>query len=96
MNKAELVAAVAEATGMTKQGAGEAVDATFATITGALSKGDEVKIPGFGGFAVTHTKARSGRNPLTGATIQVPLFVEEGDVVRVDRREDKYLTRVSG
>ncbi|MGE0231944.1 MAG: HU family DNA-binding protein [Flavobacteriaceae bacterium] len=71
MNKAELVAAVADETGLTKQAAGEAVDATFAAITGALKKGDEVKIPGFGGFAVTQTKARTGRNPLTGATIQV-------------------------
>ncbi|MGE0847883.1 MAG: HU family DNA-binding protein [Flavobacteriaceae bacterium] len=71
MNKAELVAAVADASGMTKQAAGAAVDATFAAITAALKKGDEVKVPGFGSFAVTNTKARTGRNPLTGATIQV-------------------------
>lgn len=71
MNKAELVSAVADETGLTKQAAGQAVDATFAAITDALKKGDEVKIPGFGGFAVTHTKARTGRNPLTGATIEV-------------------------
>ena len=71
MNKAELIAAVADESGLTKQDAGKAVDAVFGSITSALSKGDEVKVPGFGGFAVVNTKARTGRNPLTGATIQV-------------------------
>ena len=65
-----------------------------------------VELPNFVELTVSQTDpglkgdtAQGGTKPATletGATIQVPLFVEEGDVVRVDRREDKYLTRVSG
>lgn len=65
-----------------------------------------VELPNFVELTVSQTDpglkgdtAQGGTKPATletGATIQVPLFVEEGDVVRVDRREDKYLTRVTG
>ena len=72
MNKGELVAAVAEKAGLTRTQAGEAVDATIAVITGALKKGDEVKIVGFGTFVVTKRAAGEARNPRTGEKVKVP------------------------
>ncbi|MBB4302562.1 DNA-binding protein HU-beta [Rhodobium orientis] len=72
MNKNELIADVAERTGLTKAAAGEAVDATFAAVTDALKKGDEVRIIGFGNFSVTQRAATEGRNPRTGETIKIP------------------------
>ena len=71
MNKGELVAAVAEKAGLTRTQAGEAVDATIAVITGALKKGDEVKIVGFGTFVVTKRAAGEARNPRTGEKVPV-------------------------
>lgn len=71
MNKNELIAAVAEKTGMAKGAAGEAVDATFDAIAASLKTGDEVKILGFGNFSVTQRAASTGRNPRTGETIQI-------------------------
>ena len=61
MNKNELIAAVAEHTGTTKVASGEAVDAVFDAITKALKKGEEVRLVGFGTFAVTARKASEGR-----------------------------------
>lgn len=71
MKKIELVEAVATATGLTKADATRAIDATFATITGALAKGDKVPLVGFGTFAVSKRAAREGRNPQTGATVKI-------------------------
>ena len=71
MNKNELVAAVAEATELSKRDAGNAVDATLAAIEGAMAKGDEVRLVGFGTFSVAKRKASTGRNPRTGETIQI-------------------------
>lgn len=71
MNKNELIAAVADKTGMSKAAAGEAVDATFDVISGSLKQGDEVKVLGFGNFSVTERAATTGRNPRTGETIQI-------------------------
>lgn len=71
MNKNELIAAVAELTGKTKVDSGEAVDAVFDAITSALKKGDEVRLVGFGTFAVTARKASEGRNPRTGEKIKI-------------------------
>ncbi len=75
MNKSDLVDALADATGMTKADAGRALDAMFATDTGiiakALKKGERVQITGFGTFESKHRKARTGRNPRTGQTIQI-------------------------
>ena len=71
MKKAELVEAVATATGLTKADATRAIDATFATITGALVKGDKVPLVGFGTFAVSRREAREGRNPQTGETVKI-------------------------
>jgi DNA-binding protein HU-beta len=71
MNKSELVNAIAEASGLSKADAGRALDATTSSITDALKGGDSVSLIGFGTFAVKARAARSGRNPQTGATIQI-------------------------
>lgn len=75
MNKAELVAAVAERTGESKSKAQDFVDAVFETITEALKKGDEVRLPSFGGFSVVQTAARKARNPQTNEEVPVPAGV---------------------
>ncbi|AUN28944.1 DNA-binding protein HU [alpha proteobacterium AAP38] len=71
MNKNDLVAAVAEAAGLSKADANKAVDAVFDGITGALKKGDEVRLVGFGTFAVAERAASEGRNPRTGEKISI-------------------------
>ena len=72
MNKTELIAAVAEKTGLTKKDAERVINATFETITASLVKGDKVQVSGFGGFEVKAREARVGRNPRTKETIQIP------------------------
>ena len=72
MNKQELIDQVASAANMTKSDAASAVDALLDTITGALKKGDDVRLTGFGSFVVTKRAASTGRNPRTGATVQIP------------------------
>lgn len=72
MNKAELIDAVVTAASLSKDDATRAVDAVFNSIAAALKSGDAIAIPGFGGFAVKDRAARAGRNPQTGATIQIP------------------------
>jgi len=72
MTKNELIAAVADTAKLTKTSAASAVDATFDIITGALKRGDEVKLIGFGSFKVVKRAAREGRNPRTGAAVQIP------------------------
>ena len=72
MNKNELIAQVADTTSMTKTDAAKAVDSVFASIEGALQGGTEVRLTGFGTFSVTQRKATTGRNPRTGASIQIP------------------------
>lgn len=71
MNKNDLIAVVAESAGLTKADAGKAVDALFDAITGALKKGDEVRLVGFGTFAVAERAASEGRNPRTGEKIAI-------------------------
>jgi len=71
MNKNDLIAAVAEATGLSKAAAGQAVDATFDAITASLKKGVEVKVIGFGNFSVAKRAASTGRNPRTGEAIKI-------------------------
>ena len=63
MNKAELIAAVAEKTGFTKKNAEDAVNATMDVIQDALVAGEKVQLIGFGTFEVRQRKARTGRNP---------------------------------
>jgi DNA-binding protein HU-beta len=72
MTKNELISAVADTAKLTKTSAASAVDATFDIITGALKRGDEVKLIGFGSFTVVDRKAREGRNPRTGQPVQIP------------------------
>ena len=71
MNKAELVAAVAEKTNFTKKDAEAAVTATFDAITAALTEGDKVALVGFGTFAVKERAARTGLNPQTKEKIEI-------------------------
>lgn len=71
-NKNDLIGVVAEKAGLTKAQAGEAVDAVFEAITSSLKSGDEVRLVGFGTFAVSQRKATVGRNPATGAEINIP------------------------
>ena len=71
MNKAELIDAVAEITEDSKSGAVRAVDAVLDTITNALKDGNQVTLVGFGTFLVRDRAARTGRNPRTGAEIQI-------------------------
>ena len=71
MNKSDLVSVIADNSGLSKADAARALDATTSAITGALAKGDSVAITGFGSFLVRARAARSGRNPQTGATIQI-------------------------
>ena len=71
MNKNELVASVAEASGLSKADAGRAVDGGIGAITGALKSGGDVRIVGFGTFSVANRKATTGRNPRTGEPIQI-------------------------
>ena len=72
MNKTELVAAVAEKSGLTKKDAERVVSATFETITAQLMKGEKVQIAGFGIFEVKAREARVGRNPRTKEAIEIP------------------------
>lgn len=71
MNKNDLVTAVADHAGLTKADSGRAVDAVFASIEAALKSGGDVRIVGFGTFAVADRAASTGRNPRTGEAIQI-------------------------
>ena len=71
MNKQELIGSVAETAGLSKGDAGKAVEAVFEAITGALKKGDEVRLVGFGTFSVSKRKASTGRNPRTGEPMKI-------------------------
>ena len=70
MNKADLIKEVAKV-GSTKKEAAAAVDVIFGAVTRALKKNEDVNLLGFGTFKVGQRKARSGRNPQTGAEIKI-------------------------
>ncbi len=72
MNKAELVADVAERMGDSKMKAEEAVNAVFDALTAALKNGQDVRLPNFGVFDVKETAARMARNPQTKEEVPVP------------------------
>ena len=72
MNKAELVTAVAEKTGLSKKDSEKAVNATLDSIVEALAAGDKVQLVGFGAFEVKERSARMGRNPQTKEPIEIP------------------------
>ena len=71
MKKPELAAAIAEKAGVTKEKAGEIINAITDEITNAMTKNDPVTLIGFGTFSVRERSARTGRNPQTGASIQI-------------------------
>ena len=72
MNKTELIAAVAESTGLTKKDTERGVNACLDAVTAALCKGDKVQLSGFGTFEVKDREARIGRNPHTKEAIEIP------------------------
>jgi DNA-binding protein HU-beta len=71
MNKNDLISAVADSSGLTRSDATKALEGVFEAITGALKKGNEVRLVGFGTFSVAKRKASTGRNPRTGETMQI-------------------------
>lgn len=71
MSKQELVNYVADKTGLSKKDAEAALSCFVDGVKSALKKGDSVTLVGFGTFSVSHRNARTGRNPQTGATIQI-------------------------
>ena len=72
MNKAELIAAVAEKSGLSRKDSEKAVNAAFDTITESLVNGEKVALVGFGAFEVKERAARVGRNPRTKEDITIP------------------------
>jgi DNA-binding protein HU-beta len=72
MTKTELVAKIAEGAGLTKAQAEKALNCFIAETTAAMKAGDKVTLVGFGTFAVSARAARTGRNPQTGAAIEIP------------------------
>ncbi|MCW8917703.1 MAG: HU family DNA-binding protein [Gammaproteobacteria bacterium] len=71
MNKSEMIDAIAEGADISKAAAGRALDAVIDAVTNTLKKGETVNLIGFGTFEVRDRAARTGRNPQTGATIQI-------------------------
>ncbi|WP_136161325.1 HU family DNA-binding protein [Sphingomonas flavalba] len=71
MNNADIADTLAAGQGLSKADARKAVDAVFAAIADAAARGEEVSLNGFGKFKIKDSPAREGRNPATGATIQI-------------------------
>lgn len=71
MNKKELIEAVAESSQLARAESERAVEAVLAVVAGELARGEAVTLPGFGTFEVRHRAARKGRNPQTGAEIDI-------------------------
>ncbi len=76
MNKNELIGAVADASGLSRSDSTKAVEGVFDTITGALSKGDEVRLVGFGTFSVAKRKASTGINPRTREPMTIKASIQ--------------------
>jgi DNA-binding protein HU-beta len=72
MNKQELIDAVVASTGESKAATAETIDAILDVVTRAVTEGDAVQLIGFGTFSMGARSARVGRNPATGAEIQIP------------------------
>ena len=72
MNKNDLVASVADNSGISKADSAKAVDSVFDSITAALKGGQDVRLVGFGTFSVADRRASEGRNPRTGEKIKIP------------------------
>lgn len=75
MNKAELIAKIAEESKLTKKAAETALDAFVISVEEALKNGEKVQLVGFGTFEVRERKARKGRNPQTRAEIKIPASI---------------------
>ena len=72
MNKGDLIKLVADKAGLNQTQAADAINATFEGIQGALVNEDKAAFIGFGTFSISKRKARKGKNPATGAEIQIP------------------------
>lgn len=72
MNKIEMVNAISIKADCTKKDAAKYLDAVVETITETLAKGEKISLVGFGSFEVVDREARTGRNPKTGETIEIP------------------------
>ncbi|MCS5562021.1 MAG: HU family DNA-binding protein [Marinobacter nauticus] len=72
MRKPELAAAIADKTGLTREKAGEVINAFTDQVSAAAARGEDVTLIGFGTFNIRSREARSGRNPQTGSSIQIP------------------------
>jgi DNA-binding protein HU-beta len=75
MNKTDLSDKIAQISGISKAAAARALDAFTTTVTKALAKGEDVVLVGFGTFTTSKRKARTGRNPQSGAVINIPARV---------------------
>jgi DNA-binding protein HU-beta len=71
MNKAELIDGIATKAGLTKASAAKALNAYHEIVQNAIADGDKVSLLGFGTFSVAERKARTGRNPKTGAVLEI-------------------------
>ena len=91
MNKSELIDKIADDAGITKAAAGRAIESFVDGITRTLRKGDRTTLVGFGTFSVSKRKGRMGRNPQTGATIEIkPKKVVR---FRAGKELEEYLNR---
>lgn len=72
MNKSDLINSVAEKTGLTKTKSNQVIDAVIGTISESLKGGEKVTLVGFGTFTTSQREARTGRNPKTGETLEIP------------------------
>lgn len=72
MNQSELIAKVASISGASRSAVKTVLETTADVIGSTLKEGSEVTLPGLGKLSVAHTKARTGRNPKTGAAIEIP------------------------
>ncbi len=72
MNKAELIAAVVQKTGVSKKETDMVINAVIDSITTAMAEGDKVQLLGFGSFETRERGARPGKNPRTGETVMIP------------------------
>lgn len=88
LTKADLVDSIHEKIGFSKKEAADIVELIFDTIKGALTDGDKIKISGFGNFVVREKRARTGRNPQTGQSIEISarrvLTFKPSQVLRTD------------
>lgn len=71
MNKSDLIDITAENSGVARDDAAKVIDSILTTVTNTLTRGEEVTIPGFGKFSTVERAARIGRNPATGAELEI-------------------------